>query len=209
MSDNYQEALWGGQKGTAYSERFVLDSKQVDDKWVRVIAGVPKSVIHMRHFAGVVPKDASILEVGCNTGNMLSMLREQGWQNLTGLELNERAVELARARGLAVECGNARKLPFEDRSFDLVFTCWCLGHIDPVRLDEALREIHRVSDRWISGCEQYTPGKRPRMVHRRYLWAHHLSWRYRRMFPVRTINREIYSSPVTGQSEMFLLERND
>jgi len=206
---NPQEAKWGGPKGNKYADTYALTPKQLDRKWVKVISGVPKTTMNLTHFGKVVPKDAKILEVGCNVGNMMLMLRDQGWTNIRGVELNEHAVEVGQKRGLNIVQGNARNLAFKDGEFDLVYTCWVLTHIDPIRLGEAMREVHRVSGKWISGCEPYTPGKKPLMVHKNYIWAHNLAWRYQRMFPLDVLNRKRYDVdiPRRWEVEMFLLEK--
>ena len=41
----------------------------------------------------VLPKDASILELGCGAGRNLAGLKKAGFKNLAGIEINEKALE--------------------------------------------------------------------------------------------------------------------
>jgi SAM-dependent methyltransferase len=72
-----------------------------------------------------LPRDASILEVGCNVGRNLNHLHEAGYTDLTGIELSEQAVEVLRREFphlTDIRVGAAEDiLPTFDR-FDLVFT---------------------------------------------------------------------------------------
>ena len=55
--------------------------------------------------------------------------------NVAGVDVNERALALLRANypGVDVRIAKARELPFEDGSFDLVFTTGVLIHQPPSR----------------------------------------------------------------------------
>jgi len=69
--------------------------------------------------------DKKILEIGCGQGNWLREYIKWGAcpTNLTGIDLLPARVEKAKElcpQGVNIRCGNASKLPFEDRSFDIV-----------------------------------------------------------------------------------------
>src|ERR1700753_170335 len=73
-----------------------------------------------------------VLEVGCGTGSDLLQFAKNG-ALATGIDLSERHVELARERvgNLAtVHRGDARDLPFENSSFDYVYSHGVLHHSD-------------------------------------------------------------------------------
>ncbi len=85
-----------------------------------------------------LPKDAAILEVGCNVGRNLAFLHDSGYRNLTGIEISPHAARLLRETypqlvDASVKVGAAEEvLPgFEDKRFDLVFTMAVLEHIHP------------------------------------------------------------------------------
>ena len=102
-------------------------------------------------------KSARILEIGCNSGNQLIELQKAGFSNLTGVDVNEYAIDVA-AKALPkakILKANIFELPFEDNSFDLVFTSGVLIHISPKDIGAAMKEIHRVAGRYIWGFEYF------------------------------------------------------
>jgi len=85
--------------------------------------------------------ERQILDVGCGTGTMLSHLASFG--RAQGVDVDEEAVGYCRERGLKdVRLGEAAKLPFPDRSYDLVTCLDVVEHLD----DDvaAFREMRRV-----------------------------------------------------------------
>ena len=90
----------------------------------------------------------NVLDVGCGDGFLLEAVQERLHRaTLFGIDLSADELEIARGRlararvGALVE-GSALKLPFESRSFDLVFSHMVLMLIPEV--ESVLREIHRV-----------------------------------------------------------------
>lgn len=207
---NPQEENWGGPVGDAYAKTYLLSPKQLDSKWVKAQTGVPKSEMNTICFLPV-PADASILEVGCNVGNQMALLKQQGWPNVSGVELNKSAVARAVARGLDVVQGNAGDLEQPDESVDLVYTCWVLGHLAPPHnLGSAMDEMYRVSRKWISCCEPFIGGKKIEVLRPGYLWrGDYCSSFLRRFSNLKIVNRYNYKNPrVTGWSmETCLLEK--
>jgi ubiquinone/menaquinone biosynthesis C-methylase UbiE len=96
-------------------------------------------------FDGLSGKD--VLEVGCGSGIAAQMLAEAG-ANLTAVDLTPWAVATTRRRlnafGLdgTVQEADGEDLPFEDTSFDLVFSWGVIHHSSD--MDQALRELVRV-----------------------------------------------------------------
>lgn len=89
-----------------------------------------------------------VLDLGCGAGRHALYLTRRGLK-VTGVDVSERAVELARARGLddvrvANACG---KLPFRDGEFDTVVLFGNnLGICGTVpRLRRMLRELYRIT----------------------------------------------------------------
>lgn len=89
-----------------------------------------------------------VLEIGVGMGADHLEWAKAGPGSLTGIDLTERAVEHTRRRlalyGLAsrVFTADAERLPFDDASFDVVYS-WGVLHHSP-RTDVAVREVHRV-----------------------------------------------------------------
>ncbi|MFZ0585383.1 MAG: pseudaminic acid biosynthesis-associated methylase [Candidatus Sulfotelmatobacter sp.] len=152
-----QTSQWTGDFGRAYTDRNTLTTKELDSLYWRN-HGVTRRELNER-FLQPIPRDARILEVGCNCGNQLLMLQEMGFTNLWGVEVQSYALESGRARvpGVQLAQASALDLPYEDGYFDLVFTSGVLIHISPANLPRALDEIHRCARIWIWGLEYYAP----------------------------------------------------
>ena len=61
-----------------------------------------------KHFGD--SRELAILDAGCGTGGMLSVLREQGYTDLAGFDYSQDAIELSVERRLDVEFGDLRKV---------------------------------------------------------------------------------------------------
>ena len=146
-----------GKFGRDYTDRNALGSGELDSLWLRNY-GVRRSEVS-RSFLCDIDKNASILEVGCNIGNQLLMLQSLGYTNLTGIEIQSYALNIAKSRinDVALHQGSALALPFASSSFDLVFTSGVLIHIAPSDLSQALNEIHRCTKQYIWGTEYFSP----------------------------------------------------
>lgn len=84
----------------------------------------------------------SVLEVGCGPGDLSERIAAQLNADVVAIDLSERMVELARARGVAAHVGDLQELPFAEASFDCVVAAWMLYHVPDV--DRGLAEIARV-----------------------------------------------------------------
>ncbi|HEX3689367.1 MAG TPA: class I SAM-dependent methyltransferase [Solirubrobacteraceae bacterium] len=90
-----------------------------------------------------LPAGARVLDAGCGSGRTLVELASYGGE-VSGIELNTDAAELARGRGLGeVKVGRLEELPWDDAAFDLIT---CLDVIEHVPDDVvALAELRRVA----------------------------------------------------------------
>ncbi len=82
-----------------------------------------------------------VLEVGCGTGLVMDRLLYR-CRSLQGLDISTGMAEKARERGHNVTVGSAVALPFEDGTFDLVYSFKVLAHIMGIR--DVLAEVERV-----------------------------------------------------------------
>ena len=149
---NEQINFWKGDFGDEYVIRNLGDfNLMYKEKF-----GITRTELNQK-FLSVLSKDAKILEVGCNRGIQMQMLKKMGYSDLTGIEINENAIALAREdKNLCIMESSAFDIPFKDDFFDLVFTSGVLIHIAPENLEKAIREIIRVSKRYIFGVEYYS-----------------------------------------------------
>jgi len=88
-------------------------------------------------------KPKKILDVGCNDGLLGQLLLDDGHE-VFGVDVSETALDLARERGLKVERVNLEtdKLPFENKSLDVVTACEVIAHIYDT--GHLFREVRRV-----------------------------------------------------------------
>lgn len=148
---------WQSDFGRAYTDRNSLTPEALDALY-RKNYGIGRRELNQRFLADI-PRDARILEVGCNEGNQLCALQEMGFQQLYGIEIQDYALRKARARleNAQLALATAFEIPYPDGFFDLVFTSGVLIHIAPADLPRALREIHRCAGGSIWGFEYYSP----------------------------------------------------
>jgi pseudaminic acid biosynthesis-associated methylase len=202
---------WRSDFGRAYTDRNSLTPDALDALYRRNY-GIGRRELNQR-FLAKVPRDARILEVGCNEGNQLCALREMGFRNLYGIEIQDYALRKARARleDAQLALATAFEIPYPDGFFDLVFTSGVLIHVAPADLPKALREIHRCAGGFIWGLEYYSP--RPMEVtyrgHERLLWKMDYARLYLELFddlePVRV--EQLPYLEGTNVDSMFLLSR--
>jgi ubiquinone/menaquinone biosynthesis C-methylase UbiE len=123
---------WDGDRKTGYG------GYRYDGRWRPVAEAIVK------HY-GLQP-GARILDVGCGKGFLLYEFTQilPGVQ-VVGIDISQYAIENAKEEVKPFLChGNARTLPFEDRSFDLVISITTLHNLYTFDLWPALREIERV-----------------------------------------------------------------
>ncbi len=196
---------WDGDFGRKYTARNQGDR----DALCLMDYGVTMSSLFQR-FLGPLPRDMGILEVGCNIGTNLLMLREMGFHDLTGVDIEPTALAQAGARGLRVVNANAVSLPFKDESFDLVFTSGVLIHIPPADLETVMDEMLRVSRRYIHGLEYW----HPELVEVEYRGQMGLMWKgpyaelwQARGLDLRRYHRLEYKDGSGCVDELYLLEK--
>lgn len=155
MVRDRQSDAWAGEFGKEYYQRNLRNYEETDAIHNKLY-GVSRLEMN-REFLDELDRSINILEVGTHTGNQLMLLKEMGFENLYGIELNQSAIEHAKevTIGLNIIYGLANDIPFKDRFFDLVFTSGVLIHIDPERLSGVIGEIYRCTSKFIWGLEYY------------------------------------------------------
>ena len=90
---------------------------------------------------------AGILDIGCAKGFLLHDLRElMPHATLAGLDISEYALANAmESVRPVIRIGNAKELPWPDRSFDLVLAINTIHNLELPECMQALREIQRVT----------------------------------------------------------------
>lgn len=111
-----------------------------------------------------VPSSSRALDAGVGTGMLGNILRVLGYHDLTGIDISEGMMEIARTKGAYRELRRmtlGEPLDFPDSHFDAILSIGVFteGHAPPESLDELLR-ITRPKGRLVFGVreETYTSG---------------------------------------------------
>jgi len=114
---------------------------------------------HVRAWNAIKPhlRGQSFLDVGCGMGFALSQLRQAGYR-VRGTEVSPWAIGFCAALGIRVDRASATKLPYEDGSFDTVFSMFLLDDVPGKAVEESIRvarmrAVHLVPDveKWAGG----------------------------------------------------------
>jgi SAM-dependent methyltransferase len=119
------------------------DGKQLEDGGLKSITR-PEFFINLKGVTAMVTTtmlkylhlDASIIELGCGTGRNLAGLKEVGFTNLFGVEINQHAIDLGRKsfpalEGIEILCGAIEDVINDLPEADCYFTQGVLMHLPP------------------------------------------------------------------------------
>jgi len=108
--------------------RWDESSETYDDHASHGIRGEEEQTAWKDAFKKIIPSGAvDMLDVGCGTGELSILMAEMGYE-VTGLDLSKKMLTKAKAkakkRGLDIsyKLGDAENPPFNDNTFDVVFT---------------------------------------------------------------------------------------
>ena len=135
--------------GVYWRETDMNEKEKWNKFWKHAYIGVtPTRKNIFKRFKEIkLPEDAKILDVGCGSGTLAHFWKENGY-DVTGLDMSDRSLEITSRKGVHCVKGDVTKrLPFNDNTFDLVYSDGLLEHfIDPKPI---LEEIFRVSKKKI------------------------------------------------------------
>lgn len=155
--DTDQTKIWTSDFGKEYSSRNLY--KDIEDHNLSYIDFYGKTKDELnKEILSILPKNLKILEVGSNVGFQLASLQRFGFSNLCGIEIQRDCVDEAKKlwKGIDIIQASGFDIPFKDNYFDLVFTNNVLIHISPDDIKIVLKEMNRVSSKYIYGFEYYS-----------------------------------------------------
>jgi len=132
IAKKYGYDYWDGDR------KFGFGGYSYDGRWRSVAEAMVK------HY-GLQPGD-KILDVGCGKGFLLyEFTQVLPGLEVRGIDISEYAIEHAKEEIKALlSIANAKELPFEDKSFDLVISINTVHNLYCYDLEKALKEIERV-----------------------------------------------------------------
>ena len=91
----------------------------------------------------------SAIDIGCGEGFLVGELLEKGIDAI-GIDISSVVIERANARWPGrFHSGSVLSLPFPESHFDVVVSTDCMEHLAPVDVPAALREMYRVTSRYV------------------------------------------------------------
>jgi ubiquinone/menaquinone biosynthesis C-methylase UbiE len=136
--NNYFQEMWASAFGDNYTDRCRVDYQPRIKMFRELLDGVDFD---------------SVLECGCNMGHNLMAISEIGNENtqkdIQGIDINEHSIKGAVIPKGRIVLGSIYELPWIDKSFDLVMTAGVLIHIPKENLNRAMKEMHRVSKKYV------------------------------------------------------------
>jgi len=104
-----------------------------------------------------------ICEIGCGTGNNLKYFSPKS--DIHGIDLSRFALNKAikKHNSFTFKIGDIDNIPYTDSFFDLIFTRCVLIHIPKDNMKKSLKELLRVSNKYIFNMEYF--GEDGKMIH--------------------------------------------
>jgi len=146
---NKQQSFWQGFGGNGYITRnkYFHNFEYTD--------GYREDIL--KDFLSKIPKDSTVLELGCNKGQTIGHLKELGFTEVTGIDINRSALKIAREEFPQFEfIESSIEDYFREQPFDLVITSGVLIHIHPNNLKGIIDKICLLSKKYIFGFEYYS-----------------------------------------------------
>lgn len=133
IAKKFSKDYWDGDRKYGYG------GYKYDGRW-RVVA---EDMI--KHYG--LQTGQSVLDVGCGKGFLLyDFTQVMPGLKVSGIDISDYGIKNAKEEVRPfLKLGSAQELPFEDKSFDLVYSITTLHNLYIYDLKKALKEIQRVS----------------------------------------------------------------
>lgn len=130
----YRNARWGMKLQPAHPWKWL--------SWCLTLPLHGMVISNMRHLPKRVPHaGATLLDVGCGSGDFLVMARAAGWQ-VRGIDFDPKAVEVARGKGIEAEVGGLEQVRAIKERFDYITCSHVIEHVhDPRQWLVAMRDL--------------------------------------------------------------------
>lgn len=110
----------------------------------RLIHCIRYSIYEKAFFHHITDRNARILDVGCGSGEFISLLLQRGYNNLYGVEIDDALFDIAAAVIPEIKKSSATELPYDADSFDCIYMFNVMHHLtDLAEYRKALAEMSR------------------------------------------------------------------
>ena len=143
-----------GYNTEAYWDKVAQEIGSRED--LKIIAGDDepyyryKRKLFLKLFDTIDFRNKSVLEIGSGPGGNLHHLTQKGCNRIAGVDISPQMVQLSKklleGKGVEITKIDGVRLPFDNNSFDVVFTSTVLQHnTDEAMLKQLMNEIGRVA----------------------------------------------------------------
>ena len=191
-----------------YYDRRALE---YDDWWLgeglyadRDRPGWEEELEELRHLIAELPS-VRTLDVACGTGFLTRHLRG----DVVGLDASERmlVVACAQAPNARFVHGDALNLPFDDHSFDRVFTSYFYCHLEEAQRERFLGEARRVAPELVVVGSRWNQRDSPERWEERRLKDGSRWTVYKRVFTAAGLATELGGGEVLHEGRWFVVVR--
>ena len=109
--------------------------KKINKKWAYYPVFLSK-IKFLDEFFKDIPKEYRILDAGCGEGYLIEKFRKQGYKNFLGIDKNYSSKYVRK--------GDISKLPYKNKSFDVVLCLDSLQYMSFKNQERAIAEFKRV-----------------------------------------------------------------
>ena len=154
VNNSEQRKIWKGSFGDEYVDRST-SIESVNKRFLESRGISLEDII--KYFFSDIDRNSAILELGCNVGLNLSILKKLGFKKLSGVEINKKAYEIASENNPEIKFYNSSIEEFNtNEKYELVFTAGVLIHVNPQSIPYIVSKIIKLSNKYIFGLEYYS-----------------------------------------------------
>ena len=128
---------------------------------------------------------STVLEAGCGFGRLAPFIIDgDGAKEYYGVDFSEKILDChkkymptegeksyAHVDHVHLQKASAKRMPFSNASMDCVMSCELLQHMTRTKADHTLREMKRISRKYVIAIERFVfEGERPQP----HLWSHNI-----------------------------------
>jgi len=98
----------------------------------------------------------SLIEIGVGGGaNLMNILRKLPGKQVGGVDISQDAIDLCNKtfKGGVFKVGSADDMMMSDKATDVLLSDMCLIYVDPFKIDKYIKEIKRVTRKYVVLCE--------------------------------------------------------